>query len=87
MKLLLLRWLWCCAALFARSLKLENSSISPVWAQYYAKVSIRSDNVSLFFELHETSTSKIGLMKHTEAADDVKIEVERYPYYSFYYSV
>lgn len=37
--------------------------------------------MSLFFELHETVedfTSELGLMKHTEAADDVKIEIERY---------
>lgn len=64
-KLLLPMWLWCCAVLFARSLKLDNSSISYVWAQYYGKVSIWSDNGKFFFELHEAPeyfTSKLDLM-------------------------
>lgn len=37
--------------------------------------------MSLFFELHETVgdfASKLGLMKHTEAADNVKIELDRH---------
>jgi len=45
--------------------------------------------VGLFFELRETAedlTSKLGLMKHRQAVDDVKIEVE-IAYFSLYYSV